>query len=278
MGYRHTKSVPLFRIQDLITIHYYEFEPEYRYPGESHGFWELVYVDDGMIHADNGKESFFAEAGELLFHAPNTFHIAEGDGTNTSHVFIISFTCASPAMEQFRDLRLRVPARLRGLISNIMMEAGAFYDMETDGLTPLPQAPKGGDQLIRLYLEQLLILLYRQLTMQQNHLPVRQIPGEIILYLNSRIYGTVDLEQLCEHLHYGKTCLSRLFQAEMGVSIMAYYRSLKIKEARRLLRETDDTVAEISAQLCYDTPQYFSYAFKREMGITPIQYRSQVCP
>jgi len=278
MQYRHQRDIPLIRIQDLVTIHYFALDVNYRFPGEQHPFWELVYVDDGAIHARNGEDDFIASAGELLLHAPDVFHLAEGNGQTDSHIFIISFTSRSPAMEKFRDLRIQLPARLRALISSIMQEASAAYALDRTGVFPLPDAPKGGGQLVRLYLEELLILLYRQLTDKPILAPVQDIPAEIILYLNQQIYGTLSLDQLCTRFHYGKTSLSTLFQAATGRSIIDYYRHLKIREAKRLLRETTSTVTEIAALLHYDTPQYFSYAFKRDAGCSPSQYRRQVRP
>lgn len=274
MTYRHQRSVPLVRVQDLVTIHYYEIDPDYRFEGETHAFWEIVYVDDGAIHARNGNTDYQAAAGELLFHAPNTFHLAEGNGKDQGHIFIISFTSRSPAMERFRDLRIPLPPKMRTMISGIMMEANAFYDMETDGLSVRPNAPQGGDQLIRLYLEQLLILLYRRLTEEIAPPAIQDLPGEIILYLNNRVYSTLSIPELCQRMHYGKTYLSCLFKEATGQSIMQYYRKLKISEAKRLLREQTHTVAEVSALLCYDTPQYFSHAFKRETGLTPGEYQN----
>ena len=54
---------------------------------------------------------------------------------------------------------------------------------------------------------------------------------------------------------------------------MSYFISLKIKEAKRLLRETDLTVTQISASLAFDNPNYFSKTFKRVSGYTPLQYK-----
>ena len=276
MSFRHHRSAPLIRVQDLVTIHYYEIDADYRFEGEVHPFWEIVYVDDGVMHARNGDTDWEASAGDLLFHAPNTFHLAEGNGKDQGHIFIISFTCRSAAIELFRNLMFRLPPNLKSLISGIMMEANNFYDMAVDGLAPIPDAPKGGDQMIRLYLEQLLIQLYRNRTAHTIAPKPKDLPSEIILFLNSHVYGTLSLADLCEQMHYGKTYLSQHFKDETGKSIMQYYRTLKINEAKRMLREQSVTVAEISAMLCFDTPQYFSRVFKAETGKTPGEYRESV--
>ncbi len=274
MNYLYQPSKPLVRVQDLITVFYSEIKPERRFRGESHPFWELVYVDDGAIHARNGDTDWNAGAGELIFHAPDVFHLAEGNGKDRGHIFIISFTTRSPAMERFRDLRIPLPPKLRGLISAIMQEATACYDNHSRGLPPLPDAPPGGNQLIRLYLEQLLILLYRRLEEYPVTSPPEDLPGEIILYLNNHIHSTLSIPELCENMHYGKTYLSQTFKEATGQTITQYYRALKINEAKKLLRNQKDTVAEVAALLCYDTPQYFSAQFKKATGLTPGQYRS----
>lgn len=276
MAYRHQRSKPLIRVQDLITIHYYEIDPDYRFVGETHPFWEIVYIDDGTIHARNGEQEFHAHAGDLLFHAPDTYHFAQGDGETQAHIFIISFTTRSPAMERFRDQRIPLLPKLRSLISGIIHEATSTYDMETDGLYPLTSAPSGGPQLITLYLEQLLILLTRHLEDSNTSAPAEDLPAQMILYLNSRVYDTLSIPELCKQLHYGKTHLSTIFREATGSSIMEYYRNLKIKEAKHLLRDPQYTVAEISVLLCFDTPQYFSKVFKSQTGLTPAAWRNSL--
>ncbi len=276
MAYRHQHSVPLIRISDLITIHYFNFSLDHRSKGESHNFWEMVYVDQGAIHAKNADSDWEPKAGELLFHAPNVYHMAESNGIDESNVFIITFTCDSPAMEIFRDQKLFLPKELRGLIAQIIQEATATYTVVRGGLLQNPEAPAGGPQLIRLYLEQLLIMLYRMLTRREAPLDTKELHNEMVLYLNRHLYSTLSIPEMCEELHYGKTHLSKVFKAATGQSILQYYNQLKIREAKRLLRTPRYTVSEIADLLCYDTPQYFCQSFKRHAGMTPSEYRTSV--
>ena len=48
---------------------------------------------------------------------------------------------------------------------------------------------------------------------------------------------------------------------------------LKIKEAQKLLTQTDYTITEIANLFSFDTPNYFSKSFKKVTGITPNAYR-----
>lgn len=58
--------------------------------------------------------------------------------------------------------------------------------------------------------------------------------------------------------------------------IMHYYNSLKIKEARRLIREGKYNMTQISDLLCFDNPQYFSKCFKTYTNMTPKEYKASI--
>ena len=45
------------KIKDIVTVHYFEYSKNYKFPGESHNFWEAVYVDRGQVieKVENGE-------------------------------------------------------------------------------------------------------------------------------------------------------------------------------------------------------------------------------
>ena len=47
----------------------------------------------------------------------------------------------------------------------------------------------------------------------------------------------------------------------------------KLEEARSLLIYTDKTISEISEYLCFSTQSYFQNVFKKQYGMTPMQFR-----
>ena len=268
------KSNPLIRIEDLITIHYENFSPNHYFTGEEHPFWEIVYIDKGTALACNNSDVFEAKEGELLFHAPDVFHFVRGDGTNKSNVFILTFTSSSPAMEIFKDKRILIPAKARQIISNIMFEANNFYDLAMCGLVPSVNQRIGGDQLIRIYLEELFILLYRNLQTQETiMIPSSELTAKIISFLNSNIYNKITIEEICSFTNFRRSQISKIFKNDTGESIMDYYRSIKLKTAKGLLKNTQYTVTEMAGILGYDTPQYFAKCFKTKYGVSPTEYR-----
>lgn len=91
--------------------------------------------------------------------------------------------------------------------------------------------------------------------------------------LNNNVYGNLSIEEICDKTYYSRSYLFRKFKKETGVTVMAYYNALKINEAKRLLSSTQFSIAEISALLLFDTPNYFSKQFKKSVGITPLAFR-----
>ncbi len=275
----HHKSIPLIRIEDLVTIHYDTFTPEHVFPGETHDFWEMVYVDKGYIRACNGEDRFIAHEGTLLFHAPNVFHYASGNGESKSNVFIISFTTPSSIMNEFAGRRIMIPPMARRLISNIVYETNRYYSLGTPGLVTLPNAPVGGDQLIRIYLEELLIILYRNVIADSKiAIPSTELTATVIAYLNSKIYDTVTIEDVCRYTNFGKTQLCRRFKEETDKTIMAYYTDIKLNTARGLLKAMPYSIKTLSEMMSFESPEYFAKLFKRKYGMTPTEYRRSLDP
>ena len=97
---------------------------------------------------------------------------------------------------------------------------------------------------------------------------------QIIGYINEHyLEWDLSLEKLAELFSINSTCLSSTFKAESGVNYKAYIIGLRIKEAKRLLRETDISVAEICRTVGYSSLSYFIIKFKEIVGQTPNQYR-----
>lgn len=81
-----------------------------------------------------------------------------------------------------------------------------------------------------------------------------------------------DIETL---VHMNKDYINREFKRETGYSLMEYIQYYRVLMAKRLLRETQDAISDISAQVGYDSQAYFSKIFKKRVGMTPWEYRNK---
>ncbi len=68
-------------VQEIYTVHYFEYTTGCSFSGESHNFWELLYVDKGDIQVTAGEQTCRLRRGQLIFHAPGEFHAFSNLGT-----------------------------------------------------------------------------------------------------------------------------------------------------------------------------------------------------
>ncbi len=271
-------------VEDLVTIHYFEYDKNYRYHGESHDFWEIVYADRGTVISTCGEREHLLSGGEMILLPPNCFHTIRADRAKPSNVFIISFTERSGALDAIAGRPLRLTAAMRELIRVIIREGEAAFSLPMDrlGAQQLREregAPFGAQQLVKMRLEELLILLCRAEAEPQSVGEARyddDIASRVLELLREHLYGRLTLSDITGELGYGKTYLSAVFKRVYGRSIMDSYTHFKLDEAKYLLREGTMSVSEISDTLGFSSPQYFSKRFSALTNMSPRQYAISV--
>jgi AraC-like DNA-binding protein len=273
------------QINELVTIHYFEYGKDYTYPGESHNFWEIMCADRGSIRVRCGNTDHVLSRGDMILLPPNHFHALHSDDTTPFNLFIISFTETSGALLPLGGRVFRMTSPMKELIRAILREGKSTFVLpmpkaRRNQLQPRADAPFGGEQLIKLWLEQLLILLYRESTIPGT-VETRaryddDIAGRILLLLKQNLCEQLTLADITRSLGYGKTHLSNVFKRVYGQSIMEHYEALKIDEAKYLLRDGTMSIAQISDHLGFSSPQYFSKRFSKLVKMSPRQYASSL--
>ena len=285
-NYIKHKITNLISISKIVTIHYYEFDKNFYYDGESHNFWEMVYIDAGNVKIKANNKEFHLKQGEIILHKPNEFHTLKTDNENAANVFVISFVCSSESMSFFQGKTMTVPSKLKKYIYAIIEEYSlTFKSMATEDikLELKENPPIGGQQMIKTYLEQFLIMLIR--SENDNHnlriFPSREIMenhivSQVIQITEENIYDKITVDQICTKLNYSRAYLSKIFKTTTGYTILEYIIMNKIREAKKLIREERYNFTQISDLLSFDNPHYFSSVFKKIANMTPTAYKNSV--
>ena len=74
MAYEYVELAQEITIRRIYTVHYFEYMNDFYYAGESHDFWEFLFVDKGAICVTAGDEHLNLKKDEIVFHKPNEFH------------------------------------------------------------------------------------------------------------------------------------------------------------------------------------------------------------
>jgi len=97
-------------------------------------------------------------------------------------------------------------------------------------------------------------------------------------YMYNNTHLMVSLEKAAQLCHLSPGYFSRSFTKEFGTNYTAYTTRLKIEWAKELLTNTDLPVTQISDQLGFSDPGYFTKIFKKQEYLTPSLYRKYTPP
>ena len=282
-------------IDQLYSVHYFEYMSDFSFEGESHDFWEFVFVDKGIIDITADNHSYKLKKDEIIFHKPNEFHNVTGTNNVAPNLIIVSFSTCSPEMDFFQNKILKLNDIEKNLLANIIIEARGFLAQRLD-LTyqyelPLKEDENyGSQQLLRLYLEQLLIHLKRRymnvvpstildiksspkITKSKNDTEIYQ---RVLDYMEAHLNDHLTIDQICKENLVGRSQLQKIFKEHSGMGIIEYFSFLKIKSAKELIRTGHRNFTQIADIMGYSSIHYFSRQFKKVTGMTPSEYASSI--
>lgn len=86
--------------------------------------------------------------------------------------------------------------------------------------------------------------------------------------------NNISLIDIADEFNISEEHFCRIFKEYTGYRPLEYVNLVKIQKAKELLKNTNYSIGEISAQAGYESHSYFTLLFKKYTGITPIEYRS----
>lgn len=291
MTYVPTRLKREIRINQIITVHYFEYMKDFIFKGESHDFWEFLYVDRGSVYVTAGDRELLLNTGDIVFHEPNEFHAIRSTKAKPPNLVAVSFICDSEAADFFRRRHFTLNEFERDLIARIITEAGAAFrtsinDPHVEQIQLSEKAPFGSPQLILNYIELLLIDIRRREDTDEITLPpafaqLHNVSSDqqldtVIQYLERNITERITVDDLCSHFNVSRSYLHNLFKREKGTGIIDFFNRMKIDKAKELIRSGNQTLTEIAHYLSFGSLQYFSKCFKKITGMSPHDYSVSV--
>ena len=108
-----------------------------------------------------------------------------------------------------------------------------------------------------------------EMAQRRSSKPIRFIEN----YCETHFADKITLDDMSAMLEMNPDYLSDLFKKETNKNFSAYITEIRMHHAKKLLVESNETIASIAERVGYSDPKYFSQLFKKTIGVKPIVYR-----
>ena len=276
-------------IENIITMHFFDYDTEFVFEGELHDFWELVCVYKGSTKVAAGKEQHTLKEGEIIFHEPNEFHAIHTSNKTSTRLIVITFDANGSGMSFFRNKVASLHERNLDLLDDLIEEGKRFFELSQSAsqLTPLRDdlsLSKNGYQTLKNLLELFLLSFLHpeedgsveELGSTYSLISSKTLVQQVMNVLKEKKYTSINVTELCNDMHVSKSYMCGLFKKYTGKSIIDYYNSVKIDEAKRMIALDGTNITKISEMLGYSSIHYFSRMFKEYTGMSPTGYAKMI--
>lgn len=247
--------------------------------------WELCYSMCGDTRITYNENVLTLDSEQCLLIAPGVNHTINLIQEN-AQAFVVSFTCMDAYLPMLRRQILDTTPRQQLQFQQILSELRAAFTLEENRLrikhfNPSQTSPLGAEQLICCYLEEILIEMMRTVVRGKSDCGENTdlvtavqsyLADQIMAYVRDHLGENLSVTQIATHFHYSRNQIGSLYKSATGTSLARAIALERIAKAKQMLEEHSKSITEISEELGYSSPQYFSKKFAQEVGCPPSQY------
>lgn len=93
-------------------------------------------------------------------------------------------------------------------------------------------------------------------------------------YIRNNFDKDISLDDVSRAVNISPYYFSKIFKEGTGENFIEYLTGIRIEKAKELLSTTEYSMKEICTMCGYSDPNYFSRSFKKNVGVTPTEYKS----
>lgn len=252
------------------------FKTSYSFPGEYHPFWECVYVLEGKICVSGNERVYTLSKGEIIFHKPLEMHKFYVKGSTPARLFIFSFSAEGEMLPFFYDRVFRLSPTQKDIMKSLLKYVRREKNKAHDKISEYVHARNGKPtyiQTVAAYVTLLFLSLIDDAkTASESYSPDAETFKKAVRIMNEEIYKVLSIDDIAARCSISRSGLKRVFGKYAGLGVHEYFMKLKINLAARYLK-SGKSVSQTAEILGFSGASYFSYAFKREIGVPPSKYK-----
>ncbi len=243
-----------------------------------HPYYEIFYLLNGDCTFFIDHNIYKLSQGDLVIVPAGTIHKSTFPTQGYSDRFVVCFREKSLnwikeviGEEMVKDCLktgiISIPEKRRDYVEAIINKM-IFENEGQDILSPA---------FIRTSLIELLLFIIRCQKFEQNVVKEIDVDNQLIQEVATYIYNNyskrLSLDDMANKFHISKSYLSKKFKRVTGFGFKEYIVNIRIKNACKMLLDTDMTITDIAFECGFNDSNYFGDAFRHVKGVSPNKYR-----
>lgn len=251
---------------ELVRWYYSLTRRPFLMPEDIYEHWVILAADEGIFHYRIGDEAGMTKFGDILLCPPNVKLHRKSDKP-------LSFLFAEFSWRNAAGQPMEPGPQLP--YGKISFHRINRYSSTFDCVREMSNKETRDNFAFRQHLVTDMLFLYAAERQDEQSLRYTKDPAiqTAALYIQNHAYEPISLKELADHACLSQSQFSRRFQAAVGQSPIAYLTALRMKRARSLLIETEQTLEKIAIQCGYQNGFYLSRVFTASYGISPSEFR-----
>lgn len=258
--------------------------PEYitSYPRHWHEEAELIYVTGGQLRVTVWSEAFSPRSGDIVIVLPHAIHSIEQIGSERAEYYNIVFDFSIFGKDAGYDKYLKPFLTHEKKVNCYEPKGSPLNDQLKPLLLSLIEHRQNSytthEYLIKSHLFMIMHLLNQHcVDAEDNELALRQTYEKLkkALYRVQLSYAQeTSIQKAAAMCGFSESHFMKLFKELTGMSFTAYLINYRLELAATQLVETDLNIIEIAGNCGFRNHSYFTRAFVKKYGTTPIKYRN----
>lgn len=263
------------------TFQHVKIRPQEQIGVHQRDTWELSYVIKGQGERilDETRAPFAEQ--DLVLVAPNVEHGWMFDPQHTDADGLIECITVQWTSELLSHLELLFPAWTTIKEEFLSIRQCAVFDADKSHslVEKLLQLDQSDDTRLPITLLDLILSILNEITSAQYvEKPTKvsiaeQRLRQIDIYTSCNYARNISLVDVARHIGMNRSSFCSFFKRETGQTYLTYLNSYRLKVARQLIEQRDESISSICWQCGFNDLGYFDRLFRREFGISPSDIR-----
>lgn len=267
-----TQNLKGQRLADVFR--FISFVPTEKYFEHQHHRIEINYVKKGSCIIQLQNESISFNEDDLMIICPDVTHSFQAGSEGCT---LMQLEFLPEVFEDFTDilvvkeLDVFTPLGLFSSSNSLIKIINNVRIMRTIQriVTELNTQKSYYDYLVLMYYAELLILIYRHV--DETYLPLCSNPAmsKSIRFMRENFKNDISIKDVADESQISERYLRKIFSEYLNLSPIEYLNQIRINHAIELLRISELSVKEVCYECGFQSPQYFSRIFKKQVGVNP---------